>query len=118
MKIDEILERKRERYKKLNRNLNRIVKDLINLGAEKIYLFGSLARGNINEFSDIDLFVVMPSSKSGKEWSKIIYEKVKRDVATDFIVFNKKEFESEKEFNPLIINILKEGKLIFKCEES
>ena len=58
MKIDEILEKKK-RYEKLNRNLNRIVKDLINLGAEKIYLFGSLARGNINEFSDIDLFVVI-----------------------------------------------------------
>jgi len=37
MKIDEILERKRERHKKLNRNLNRIVKDLINLG-EKRYI--------------------------------------------------------------------------------
>ena len=59
MKIDEILERKKKRYEKLNRNLNRIVKDLINLGAERVYLFGSLARGNINEFSDIDLFVVI-----------------------------------------------------------
>jgi len=58
MKIDEILEKKK-RYEKLNRNLNRIVKDLINLGAERVYLFGSLARGNINEFSDIDLFVVI-----------------------------------------------------------
>ena len=59
MKIDEILERKKKRYEKLNRNLSSIVKDLINLGAEKTYLFGSLARGNINEFSDIDLFVVI-----------------------------------------------------------
>ena len=58
MKIDEILEKKK-RYEKLNRNLNRIVKDLINLGAERVYLFGSLTRGNINEFSDIDLFVVI-----------------------------------------------------------
>jgi len=38
----------------------------------------------------------MPSTKSGKERSKIIYEEVEKTVAVDFIVFNEKEFQEEK----------------------
>ncbi len=44
----------------------------------------------------------MPENKSGKEWSKIIYKSVEKDVVANFIVLNLKEFEEEKDFNPLI----------------
>ncbi len=111
--IDSLKKEKEKRKKLLEKNLNKILKSLIDLGAKKVYLFGSYLRGDIDLSSDLDFFIVMPNEKSGNEWSKIIYEKVERDVAVDFIVFNENEFESEKNFNPLIINILKKGKLIF-----
>jgi len=83
------------------------------LGAIKVYLFGSFLRGDIDINSDLDLFVITPEIKSGNEWSSIIYEKIEKSVAVDFIVFNEKEFDSEKDFNPLIRNILENGKLIY-----
>ena len=83
------------------------------LGAIKVYHFGSFLRGDIDINSDLDLFVITPEIKSGNEWSSIIYEKIEKSVAVDFIVFNEKEFDSEKDFNPLIRNILENGKLIY-----
>jgi predicted nucleotidyltransferase len=44
-----------------------ITRQLIELGAVKIILFGSLAEGNVDVYSDLDLFVIMPSTKSGDE---------------------------------------------------
>ena len=38
----------------------------------------------------------MPSTKSGKEWSKIIYEKMEKTFAVDFYCFQLKEFQEEK----------------------
>jgi len=55
----------------------------------------------------------MPSTKSGKEWSKIIYEEIEKNVAVNFIVFNEKEFQEEKEINPFIKDIIENGKLIY-----
>ncbi len=43
------------------------------MGAQKIILFGSLASGDVDVNSDLDLFVLMPSAKTGKEWTDIIY---------------------------------------------
>jgi len=42
--------------------------------------------------SDLDIFVVMPSSKAGKEWMDLIYDTVDRTTASDIIVYNDKEF--------------------------
>ncbi|MEN2983656.1 MAG: hypothetical protein ABDH25_01350 [Dictyoglomaceae bacterium] len=44
-----------------------MLEELKKLGASKIILFGSLAHG------DVDLLVIMPNTKSGKEWSNLIY---------------------------------------------
>jgi len=42
--------------------------------------------------SDLDLLVLMPSTKTGKEWLKEVYRRVERDVATDILVYNEREF--------------------------
>lgn len=111
--IDIINKEKIRRKKLLEKNLKKILNDLKKLGAIKVYLFGSFLSGDIDINSDLDLFIIMPENKSGNEWSSIIYEQIEKSVAVDFIVFNEKEFDSEKDFNPLIINILKNGKLIY-----
>jgi len=50
---------------KLSEKENRILKDLVatlrsEFGASEILLYGSAARGQLEEGSDIDLFVVLP----------------------------------------------------------
>jgi len=96
MNLNYILKEKKIREKLLKENLKKILKDLKKLVANKVYLFGSLLKGDIDFYCDIDLFVIMPSTKSGNEWSKIIYEEIEKSVAVDFIVFNEKEFQEEK----------------------
>lgn len=75
-KIARILQKKEERRTKLQRSLNSIVQSLKEMGAQKIILFGSLASGDVDVNSDLDLFVLMPSAKAGKEWTDIIYSTV------------------------------------------
>lgn len=72
MKLKEILQKKEERKAKLQASLNSIVTQLKGIGALKIILFGSLARDDIDVRSDLDLFVLMPSNRTGKEWMNLI----------------------------------------------
>ncbi|MCS7202697.1 MAG: nucleotidyltransferase domain-containing protein [Dictyoglomus sp.] len=44
-----------------------ILEELKKLGALKIILFGSLVHGDVDVNSDLDLLVIMPNTKSGKE---------------------------------------------------
>ena len=57
-KIKEILQKKEERRMKLQRSLNSIVQSLKNMGAQKIILFGSHARFEAGEDSDVDILVI------------------------------------------------------------
>ena len=92
-KVQEIIKQKKKRKERLESALETIKHQLINIGALKIILFGSLNEDNIDRYSDLDLFVVMPSVKTGKEWMDFIYKNIDREIATDIIVYNEKEFE-------------------------
>jgi len=68
----------------------------------KIILFGSVAMGNSNEESDIDLIVVLDSEKISqnyeeKMFNKMLVRKAIRDISEeipiDLLVYTKKEFE-------------------------
>ena len=91
-KLEEILQRKRKREEKLNSSLISVTRQLRDFGALKIILFGSLAEGDVDIFSDLDLLVIMPSERSGKEWMKLIYEDVERGIASDTLFITKKNW--------------------------
>ncbi len=112
-KLQDILRKKNERKNRLLASLDSIVDQLKGMGALKIVLFGSLLRDDADVNSDLDLFVVMPSEKTGKEWTDIVYDRVERKVASDIIVFNEKEFQEELPWNSLLKNILK-GKVVYE----
>lgn len=112
-KIDEIIRRKEERKRKLLSSLELMVDQLKSMGALKIVLFGSLMREDVDVNSDLDLFVLMPSTKSGKEWMDLIYDKVERKVASDIIVYNEKEFQEAFPWNSLLRNISK-GRVVYE----
>lgn len=112
-KIKEIIVRKEEREAKLQKSLDLIVTQLKNMGALKIILFGSLAKGDVDVNSDIDLFVLMPATKSGKEWMDLIYRTVERKVAANIIVYNQEEFYDKLPSSRFLANIL-EGKVFYE----
>ena len=61
-KLKEILQKKKEREERLKSSLDSVVRQLGDLGALKIVLFGSLAKEDMDVSSDLDLLVIMKSN--------------------------------------------------------
>lgn len=72
---------------------------------EAIFLFGSAARGEDVERSDIDIFVLTSKKKEIdlKKYRKILKREIK------LIVMDKEEFERSKQKNPELINNIVNG---------
>ena len=113
-KLKEIIQKKIERENLLMSAMESIKMQLAEMGALKIILFGSLAEGNVDIHSDLDLLVIMPSEKSGKEWMDIIYDKVKRGVAADIIAYNKDEIEEKLPSSSFLRQALNSGRVIYE----
>ena len=113
-KLEEILQNKREREEKLKASLGSVTKQLSDLGALRIVLFGSLAEGDVDVFSDLDLLVIMPPQKSGKEWARLLYESIEPGIASDIIVYNQKELQADLTTSGFLRSILASGRTIYE----
>jgi predicted nucleotidyltransferase len=82
----------------------------------KIILFGSLARGNYNENSDIDLLVIQETDKDRLEITKEYYKEIDYDIPTDFVITTPEGFRNgnEDRTNVFAKNILEEGIIIYE----
>jgi predicted nucleotidyltransferase len=90
----------------------------------RIILFGSYARGNPNENSDIDLMVILDDNHISKTYAerlnkrisirKLVLE-INRKVPLDILVYSKAELKKIKEHgNYLIDEIEKTGKILYE----
>ena len=113
-KLKEILQRKTQREEKLKSSMESITRQLIDLGALKIILFGSLAEGNVDVYSDLDLFVIMPSTKSGEEWMKFVYANVERGIDSDIIVYNQEELREKLPVSSFLRHVLQSGRVVYE----
>ncbi|MFP3909627.1 MAG: nucleotidyltransferase domain-containing protein [Halobacteriota archaeon] len=114
MTLQRLRQRKELRRRELERELERIKKQLIDMDAVKIILFGSYAQGMVRSSSDIDLLVIMPSHKSGKDWMGEIYEKVDREVDCDILAYTEKELEDKLPVSRFLRYVLDTGKVIYE----
>ena len=113
-RLKEISDKISNRKIKLRKSLNSLLKQLKDFGAIKIFLFGSYIRDEIDVNSDLDIFVIMPSNKTGKEWLNFIYSNIKRDISSDIIVFNDNEFKNQLSSNSFLKNIINSGRLVYE----
>jgi predicted nucleotidyltransferase len=113
-KLKEILQNKIDRENRLKSSMESITRQLVELGALKIILFGSLAEGRVDVYSDLDLLAIMPSEKTGKEWIDLIYENVKRGIAADIIAYNKEEMEKKLPTSSFLQHVLISGRVIYE----
>lgn len=113
-KLKEILQRKKEREEKLKYSLALVTRQLSDLGALKIILFGSLAEEDVDVFSDLDLLVIMPPEKSGKEWMRLAYENVDRGIASDIIIYSQKELQENLARSSFLRGILDSGRIVYE----
>ncbi len=98
--------------------INYIIKKIVReIKPEKIILFGSYARGDFSEDSDLDLFII----KDDDESSRYIRRKVDallrgRKFAVDLLVRKSAEVEwNLKAQNPFYLyHIFKDGKVLYE----
>jgi len=92
----------------------RIVARLIELGASRIVLFGSRARGDFRSDSDYDLIVVMASDEAASYASRLatLYEAVVPRIAIDMVVYTPSEFERLSRERPFVRRAVREGRLL------
>jgi len=110
-----IVERKEQRRQALERTLPRLVQQLKALGALKVILFGSFARGDTGRWSDLDIIAVMPCSLSSHEWTRRIYAEVDRGIACDILAYNETDLQEMLSASRFMRRALKEGKVLYEA---
>jgi predicted nucleotidyltransferase len=99
------------------RALTSIVERLIEAyQPERIYLFGSKARGDYGPDSDFDLLVVVPNdAPAHQKRSRLAYERLwSTGTAADVLVWTRGRFESRTHLRASLPGtILREGKLLY-----
>jgi predicted nucleotidyltransferase len=85
------------------------------LSPDRVYLFGSHARGNAGPDSDFDFLVVVPRSTQSSYERAVEAHRVVRDMvsAKDIVVLTRAEWEKQiKAPSSLCSTVLREGILI------
>ena len=83
------------------------------MGAQRVILFGSVAREEIGEWSDLDLIVVLNSDQPFIKRLGLLYERIQPRVGLDLMAYTPQEFEAIRE-RPFIRQALREGKVLYE----
>lgn len=87
---------------------------------EKIVLFGSAARDEFEEGSDLDFFIIkqtrLPRHRRAIEIFHLLRD-LDREYPVDFIIYTPKEFRTRLALGDFFVkNILKEGKVLYETK--
>jgi len=103
------MKRKEELERELKRIVGKLKKDK---DIKFILLFGSLARGDVDNTSDIDLIVVKKTDKKFLDRLDEFYEDV--NVAMDVLVYTPEEFRRIKD-RKFIKTVNEEGRILYEA---
>ncbi len=109
-----IRKRKERRRKELTMALEKMTERLKGMGAVRIVLFGSLASGRITSRSDLDLLVIMPPTRDGREWAKMISRELEREIACDILVYTERELKERLPSSRFLRHIVERGKILYE----
>ena len=104
-------------FERLQNESQRLAGQLAGMGAIKVILFGSLARGKISLFSDIDLLAIFEDGRTSKELTGWVYQELDTGEAVDVLAYSTQSFEKMKE-RAFIRHILSEGKVLYERPEN
>jgi predicted nucleotidyltransferase len=92
-----------------------IITSLEEYDPQQVILFGSWARGDEDEHSDLDLVIIKETQERFLDRLEKVYELVKPTFAMDVLVYTPQEFHEMRERdNPFIEMVLKEGVVIYE----
>ena len=111
------MEKPEQIRQELQENLDRILEALkAHYHPEQVIVFGSLASGEIDEDSDIDLLIVKDTDK--RFWDRIreVISICDYNVGVDFLVYTPDELSDAAKNNPFVRDeILLKGKVIYRA---
>ena len=98
--------------------IDKIISIIVSLASpDQIILFGSYARGDYTEKSDIDLLIIIKDLKNGREINNILYRAFfdnKIDIPVDLISVDYNRYiELNNEIGYIYKRIKEEGKVIY-----
>lgn len=102
------------RRRRLEAELERIVRLFPGLGVRRAILFGSLARGDVGGHSDVDLILIAESNESFVQRGGRFYEALVPTVGMDILVYTPEEFETMRQ-RPFFRRALRDGKVIYEA---
>lgn len=103
---------------KLNRITEEVINAVKNVASEKvykIYLYGSYARGDFDEESDIDIMVILDCPKTDVQSfrKRMCYYAsrlgLEHDIEVSILMRDKDNFYNNQDIMPFYQNIIKEG---------
>jgi predicted nucleotidyltransferase len=97
-------------------NLKRVLERLKEYQPEKIILFGSFARNETDEYSDLDFVLIKKTDKRFLERLIEVAKLIDNDLGeVDVFVYTPEEFERMIEWgNPFVERVLKEGRILYE----
>jgi predicted nucleotidyltransferase len=100
--------------RRLPRFLPELCRRLAARGAQRIYLFGSWARGEADEDSDVDLVVIQETSLPFFDRLREAARELEPEWNVDILVYNPEEFQRMIERgNALAETVIEEGTLLY-----
>ena len=93
---------------------NKIVSTFKPFDPEKIILFGSLARGEADEVSDIDVIVIYQSDKGLLDRMKELYMSWSIPKAVDILAYTPAEFDKMMNESSFVADAVKEGEVLYE----
>lgn len=95
--------------------MERVLEQLKGYEPDKVILFGSTARGDTDEYSDIDLIVIKETNERFVQRLIDVTAFLPKDLAIDAFVYTSEEFERMVENgNPFIEQALKDGVVVYE----
>lgn len=96
-----------------------IVSALREYGPERIILFGSQARGDADQYSDLDVVIIKETDERFLDRLETVYELVQPRFAMDVLVYTPQEFtEMQERGNSFVEMVLKEGIIVYERPHS
>ena len=102
----------------LEAQLSNIRRRLAGMGVQKAILFGSLARGEVTPFSDLDLIIVQETDARFLDRLEPFYAGLDLRVDADILVYTPEELAELQTWYPFIRQAMREGKVIYEAESA
>ena len=101
------------------KKLHRLLKQLLRYEPQRVYVFGSYARGEQDSLSDVDLVIVKETDQPFFDRIKDALRCIEDQGAIDLLVYTPSEFEHMKEaHNAFIEQLLEEGLCIYDADKA